>query len=321
MIELLVPPVCFLVAGVLGYRLGTPFRVAAGLVAFGLLHPLAFLLSARAAQAVGAPQGILHFFSQSLFLLGFASLVWLAATYPDRRPSTAVVAAAGALAVGGPVILALSGPSPAVLSQHGELGPVVELLPADVSVADELVLLGLPLLAVGTFTVRYWRADRDDQRAMRWPVAGLGALVLAILVGALLGDRHQGVSTGLFYVSMPVFPLAVAFGPVFTRLDSLSTDVEDLSRRLRIRPPAPPGMLARLTPRELTVLEAMADGAANPVIARSMHLSLSSVEKHATSIFRKLDVAEGPEVHRRVAAVVAYRDAIETSGPEQPPTP
>lgn len=66
----------------------------------------------------------------------------------------------------------------------------------------------------------------------------------------------------------------------------------------------------------MTVLESMAEGMANPVIARSMHLSLSSVEKHVTSIFRKLEVPEGPAVHRRVAAVVAYRDAIDTA--EQP---
>ena len=57
----------------------------------------------------------------------------------------------------------------------------------------------------------------------------------------------------------------------------------------------------------------MAKGIANPVIAKSMHLSLSSVEKHATSIFRKLEVPDGPEAHRRVAAVVAYRDAIEAA--------
>ena len=57
----------------------------------------------------------------------------------------------------------------------------------------------------------------------------------------------------------------------------------------------------------------MAAGMANPVIARTMHLSLSSVEKHATSIFRKLRVDEGPDVHRRVAAVVAYRDALDAA--------
>ncbi len=68
-----------------------------------------------------------------------------------------------------------------------------------------------------------------------------------------------------------------------------------------------------LTSRELTVLEAMAEGMSNPVIAKTLHLSLSSVEKHATSIFRKLELADAPETHRRVSAVVAYRDALDAA--------
>jgi len=67
----------------------------------------------------------------------------------------------------------------------------------------------------------------------------------------------------------------------------------------------------------VTVLESMAAGMANPAIAKSMHLSLSSIEKHVTSIFRKLEVPQGPEVHRRVTAVVAYRDAVKVSGSAQ----
>ena len=90
-------------------------------------------------------------------------------------------------------------------------------------------------------------------------------------------------------------------------------ELADIRERVLTRPTALPGVLARLSPREMTVLESMAQGMANPVIARSMHLSLSSVEKHVTSIFRKLEVPEGPAVHRRVAAVVTYRDAIEES--------
>jgi DNA-binding NarL/FixJ family response regulator len=70
--------------------------------------------------------------------------------------------------------------------------------------------------------------------------------------------------------------------------------------------PVQPTLLDALTSRERDVLAAMATGASNPSIAGRLHLSLSSVEKHVTAIFLKLRVADGAEIHRRVAAVVAY---------------
>jgi DNA-binding NarL/FixJ family response regulator len=64
--------------------------------------------------------------------------------------------------------------------------------------------------------------------------------------------------------------------------------------------------LAELTPRELDVLRAMAEGQSNTGIARRLTLSESAVEKHITSIFGKLGLGSGTHVHRRVAAVLAY---------------
>ncbi len=68
-------------------------------------------------------------------------------------------------------------------------------------------------------------------------------------------------------------------------------------------------LLSRLTGREHDVLVHMASGLTNPVIAREMHLSLSSVEKHVSAIFTKLQLADEPSVHRRVAAVLAFLEA------------
>lgn len=64
--------------------------------------------------------------------------------------------------------------------------------------------------------------------------------------------------------------------------------------------------LSELTQRELMVLQQMAEGRTNAGIADRLHLSLSSVEKYSTSIFSKLSLASEPNVHRRVAAVLAY---------------
>jgi DNA-binding NarL/FixJ family response regulator len=55
----------------------------------------------------------------------------------------------------------------------------------------------------------------------------------------------------------------------------------------------------------------MAEGCSNPAIGRSLHISLSAVEKHSTAIFAKLGFTDEPDTHRRVAAVVAYLRAVD----------
>src|SRR5690606_22405692 len=64
--------------------------------------------------------------------------------------------------------------------------------------------------------------------------------------------------------------------------------------------------LARLTPRELEVLEAMSEGMSTRGIAERLHLSLSSVEKACSAIFDKLDVLGDDRSSRRVMAVLRY---------------
>ena len=67
--------------------------------------------------------------------------------------------------------------------------------------------------------------------------------------------------------------------------------------------------VARLSERERDVLALMAEGRTNASIATTLHLSQSSIERYSTSIFAKLDLAEEPELHRRVTAVLAFLDA------------
>jgi DNA-binding NarL/FixJ family response regulator len=64
--------------------------------------------------------------------------------------------------------------------------------------------------------------------------------------------------------------------------------------------------ISRLTPRELEVLSAMAEGKTNAAIARSLYLSDSAVEKYINAMFAKLDLPPEAAVHRRVAAVLTY---------------
>ncbi|HEX3900261.1 MAG TPA: response regulator transcription factor [Mycobacteriales bacterium] len=64
-----------------------------------------------------------------------------------------------------------------------------------------------------------------------------------------------------------------------------------------------------LTARERQVLRLMAEGRANAAIAASLHLSAGSVEKYVTSIFNKLDLAQSPDDHRRVLAVLRWLES------------
>jgi DNA-binding NarL/FixJ family response regulator len=66
-------------------------------------------------------------------------------------------------------------------------------------------------------------------------------------------------------------------------------------------PPTPARVESRpgsdLTPREVEVLQLVAAGLTNPGIAAHLHLSISTVRAHLTSIFSKINV------HTRAAAV------------------
>jgi DNA-binding NarL/FixJ family response regulator len=73
-----------------------------------------------------------------------------------------------------------------------------------------------------------------------------------------------------------------------------------LGRRQRTTP------IERLSPRELDVLAAMAEGKSNRGIANALVISQPVVEKHITNIFQKLGLDPGGDEHRRVLAVLTY---------------
>ncbi len=67
--------------------------------------------------------------------------------------------------------------------------------------------------------------------------------------------------------------------------------------------------LARLTPRERSVLEALAQGHTNAAIAQKLHISLSSVEKNLNMIFDRLELSHTTGYSRRVLAVLRYLES------------
>jgi DNA-binding NarL/FixJ family response regulator len=61
-----------------------------------------------------------------------------------------------------------------------------------------------------------------------------------------------------------------------------------------------------LTEREREVLALMAEGRSNRAIAERLVITERTVEKHVKGILGKLRIAESPDDHRRVLAVLAY---------------
>ncbi|MGX1510633.1 DNA-binding NarL/FixJ family response regulator [Streptomyces collinus] len=67
--------------------------------------------------------------------------------------------------------------------------------------------------------------------------------------------------------------------------------------------------LARLTPRERSVLETLAQGHTNAAISEKLHISLSTVEKHLNMIFDKLELVHASGYNRRILAVLRYLES------------
>ncbi|MEV3853430.1 response regulator transcription factor [Streptomyces sp. NPDC050095] len=63
-----------------------------------------------------------------------------------------------------------------------------------------------------------------------------------------------------------------------------------------------------LTPRELEVLELMAQGRSNAAIAGQLVVTERAIAKHTSNIFTKLDLTVSDDDNRRVLAVLAYLD-------------
>ncbi|MFD7533759.1 MULTISPECIES: LuxR C-terminal-related transcriptional regulator [unclassified Streptomyces] len=75
-----------------------------------------------------------------------------------------------------------------------------------------------------------------------------------------------------------------------------------LSRRAQDRP------MGMLTPRELEVMELMAQGRSNVAIASQLVITERAVAKHTSNIFGKLSLPPSDDDNRRVLAVLAYLD-------------
>ena len=71
--------------------------------------------------------------------------------------------------------------------------------------------------------------------------------------------------------------------------------------------------LSALTPRELEVLDQVAQGKSNASVAAALFLTERTVEKHINALFAKLGLPATPDVNRRVTAVLLHLSARDHS--------
>lgn len=71
-----------------------------------------------------------------------------------------------------------------------------------------------------------------------------------------------------------------------------------------------------LTPRELEVLSLIARGWSNSAIDGALHIAPKTTERHISRIYQKLELPDVPGAHRRVQAVLRWRElAAQQTGP------
>ena len=148
-----------------------------------------------------------------------------------------------------------------------------------------------------------------EARTLRSERPGLGIVVVSDRGDGFALELLRGGSEGVAYLLDEALPdiatVVSAVHQVHKAQTVLSPGVADsLVRRSDGLP------IDDLSTRERDVLEQLAFGASNRVIAGSLHLSVKAVEKHVSTIFRKLGLVDRELIDRRVSAAVVYLRSI-----------
>jgi DNA-binding NarL/FixJ family response regulator len=152
----------------------------------------------------------------------------------------------------------------------------------------------------------------DAARQIRADHPSIGVVVLSQYVEedyalALLSDGVAGLGYLLKERVSDIDELVRALEDVAHGGSALDPKVvEGLMTRKAAESNSP---LRGLTDKERAVLEEMATGRTNATIATTLFMSERSVEKHISSVFLKLGLADEGEVNRRVKAVLTFVEA------------
>jgi DNA-binding NarL/FixJ family response regulator len=146
--------------------------------------------------------------------------------------------------------------------------------------------------------------------------------------GVVVLSQYVGEEYAFELLSDGVAGLGYLLKERVSQLDELVRALYDVSQGgSALDPRVVEGLLARksregrspllgLTDREYEVLQSMATGRTNSATAKALYMSERAVEKHVSSVFKKLGLVDESETNRRVMAVLAFLEA--TGGPPSP---
>lgn len=165
----------------------------------------------------------------------------------------------------------------------------------------DIILMDISMPGIGGIqaTRRILRANPTIGVIMVTMLEEDASLFAAIRAGArgyvLKGAHHRE----LLQTIQAVASGQVLFGPsTASRILGFFQEIE-----AGLKPSVPAETFPELTPRELEVLELIAQGANNSQIAEQLVISDKTVRNHITSVFSKLQVAD------RAQAIIKARDA------------
>jgi DNA-binding NarL/FixJ family response regulator len=118
----------------------------------------------------------------------------------------------------------------------------------------------------------------------------------------LLEERPDGVG---YLLKERISDAAVLMDALHRLTDGESVIDPTIVKALMARSRRPTG-LEVLTDRELEVLALVAEGLSNRAVGDRLSITERTVEAHITRILPKLGLADGPDVHRRVLAALAF---------------
>jgi len=199
-------------------------------------------------------------------------------------------------------------------------GHIVTAALADAGCLDETVAETAPELCILDVRLPPTWTDEGIRAALRLRQShpGIALLVLSQYVEErYAADLIAGSGGALGYLLKDRVTDVAEFLETIERIGAGATVFDPevvaqlLSRRGRDE------RMGRLTDRESTVLALIAEGRSNQAIARTLHISEGSVEKHVTAVFQKLDLEPDESGNRRVLAALVH---LEHGGAPSPGT-
>jgi len=185
----------------------------------------------------------------------------------------------------------------------GQVGNAVELLPLVRKTSPDVVVVDIRMPPTHT------TEGLEAARVIREELPDTGILVLSAHVDVEHAMELLASGRGIGYLLKSRVTDVSDFIETLQRIAKGASVIDPavvqelVSGRRRNDP------LAVLSPRELEVLELMAEGRSNAGIGRRLWVTEGTVEKHVRSILTKLGLAETDDDHRRVRAVITFLDS------------